>query len=60
MLKFGFFQILTILGCLWHRFLGKCYPLKNTNSHKSLLGHPLIPIQKEFTFRIRLAELFQI
>jgi hypothetical protein len=24
MLKYGFFQILTILGGLWHRFLGKC------------------------------------
>jgi hypothetical protein len=28
MLRFGFFQILTILGCLWHRFLGKSYTKK--------------------------------
>ena len=56
MLKVSFFQILTYLGCLWYRFSAKCYPLKKTNSPKSLLGHPSIPIQKEFTFRIRLAE----
>jgi hypothetical protein len=28
MLKFGFFQIFQILGCLWHRFLSKCYLYK--------------------------------
>jgi hypothetical protein len=58
-LKFGFFSNFDNLGGGGIAFWEKAN-IKKTNSYKCLLGHPSIQIQKEFTFRIRLAELLVI